>query len=262
MNLLLLFAKERDASGHFTLEAERARHLLSVLKVQPGQQLRAGLAGGATGTACVVSTTADTVTVAFATTPAPAEEQAEETAVGGQIHLVLALPRPKILPRALEAAVTLGVASVSLVNAWRVERAYFDSPKATPEQLAEVVHRACEQARDTRLPTVEVFPRLMPFVQERLRPMLAVPATQGLVAHPGSPLLEETAQRGSLAHRVVIAIGPEGGWVERELATFRELGMSQVALGERILRTEHAVVALLSQLAILSRLDRLHAPRS
>lgn len=41
--------------------------------------------------------------------------------------------------------------------------------------------------------------------------------------------------------KVVVAIGPEGGWEEHEVATFEKLGFRIVDLGERILRTDVAV---------------------
>ena len=52
----------------------------------------------------------------------------------------------------------------------------------------------------------------------------------------------------------VIAIGPEGGWVDDEVRLFQQSGFTQVGLGPRILRTDVAVPVLLGQLHEL--LDR------
>jgi RsmE family RNA methyltransferase len=46
----------------------------------------------------------------------------------------------------------------------------------------------------------------------------------------------------------IIAIGPEGGWVEFELALMRAAGFTAVSLGPRALRVEAAVVAALARL--------------
>ena len=43
--------------------------------------------------------------------------------------------------------------------------------------------------------------------------------------------------------RVILAIGPERGWSERERGIFLSSGFSTVLLGSRILRTETAAVA-------------------
>jgi RsmE family RNA methyltransferase len=53
---------------------------------------------------------------------------------------------------------------------------------------------------------------------------------------------------------VVIAFGPEGGWIQRELDTFVARGFTPVSLGAPILRVESAIAATLGQLLLLQRL--------
>jgi len=43
-----------------------------------------------------------------------------------------------------------------------------------------------------------------------------------------------------------LAIGPEGGWTDDELAAAREAGFAEASLGENILRTETAVLAAMA----------------
>ncbi len=52
----------------------------------------------------------------------------------------------------------------------------------------------------------------------------------------------------------MIAIGPEGGWIERELETFVARGFAPVSLGTPILRVEAAVASALGQLLLLHRI--------
>ena len=47
---------------------------------------------------------------------------------------------------------------------------------------------------------------------------------------------------------MTLLVGPEGGWVERELESLRAAGLRGVALGPRVLRVEHAVIALIARL--------------
>ena len=46
--------------------------------------------------------------------------------------------------------------------------------------------------------------------------------------------------------KVVVAIGPEGGWTDGELKLFLANGFLPVHLGERVLRTDVATPALLA----------------
>jgi RsmE family RNA methyltransferase len=47
---------------------------------------------------------------------------------------------------------------------------------------------------------------------------------------------------------VTLAIGPEGGWIPYEIEELTEAGLQPVQLGDRILRVETAVSALLARL--------------
>jgi RsmE family RNA methyltransferase len=70
-----------------------------------------------------------------------------------------------------------------------------------------------------------------------------------LVAHPGAQPIE----RATLGGPTVIAIGPEGGWIQREVDTFVARGFQPVSLGTSVLRVEAAVASALGQLALLAR---------
>jgi RsmE family RNA methyltransferase len=58
---------------------------------------------------------------------------------------------------------------------------------------------------------------------------------------------------------ITAAIGPEGGWIDRELASLMGLGFVPVAVSKSTLRVESAVAAVLSGLELLGRLATLHA---
>ena len=84
--------------------------------------------------------------------------------------------------------------------------------------------------------------RFKPFVEDRL-PALAAD-TLGLVGHPGDfPACPRAVERP-----VTLAIGPEGGWIPYEVEKLQTAGLQPVQLGERILRVETAVTALLARL--------------
>jgi 16S rRNA (uracil1498-N3)-methyltransferase len=253
VNLLLFEPAElgQGTSGHaadvtVTVEAEvelaeddrRARHLRDVLRVQPGQIVRAGAIRGPTGRAEVVSVDAGRVRLrVILDRPGGARPP---------IELILAVPRPKILPRVLETAASFGVACIDLVNAWRVERSYLSSPRLEAAELAAALRRGCEQGGVTWVPDIELHRLLMPFLGRARWPELR------LLAHPRAASPIESALHTPAP--AVIAIGPEGGWIDREVDTFTQLGFTPVHLGTPVLRVDAAVAALLAQAALLARL--------
>ena len=48
--------------------------------------------------------------------------------------------------------------------------------------------------------------------------------------------------------RLLIAVGPEGGWSDRDLQTLDNAGFTGIRLGPRILRTETAGLAAIAAL--------------
>lgn len=239
MNLLLLDADELAADGRVRLCGRRAKHLLEVLQATPGQSLRAGVRRGTLGEASVMAIDGAEVEVQYRETAAPTPEPA--------VDLVLALPRPKVLSRVLQHVAAMGVGRIDLINAWRVDKSYFDSPRLEPAAVDADLVLGCEQGRHTWVPGVHVHRRFMAFCQ-------ALEPDDGrfrLVADPSAgsrlPELGTLIARG----RTVVAIGPEGGWIERERDTLAELGFVPVVLMQAVLRSEAAVIAALAQLDLV-----------
>jgi RsmE family RNA methyltransferase len=158
------------------------------------------------------------------------------------LHLLLALPRPKVLRRVLQCAAAMGVKTIVLVNTWRVERSYWQSPALAPAALCEQLLLGLEQGGDTMLPALELRRRFKPFVEDELPARLR--GRRALVAHPGATAPCPRA----LAEPATVAIGPEGGFIAYELEALQALGFTPVSLGPRALRVEHAVPALLGRL--------------
>lgn len=229
-----------EAAGDVVLAGRRARHLLDVLAVAPGAELQAGVIGGPIGTAAVVATTTDTVTVRFAPTGAAPPPLA--------IDLIVAVPRPKVLSRVVQVAAAFGVASIHLTRSWRVDKAYLASPRLHRDALALDARLGAEQGATTHLPAIVLHDRFMAMLDA------VPPRPRRIVAHPidGTPV-ERVLAAGDPSP-ITIAVGPEGGWIAREVATFVDRGYAVVAIAQPILRVEAAIAALLGQLALLRRL--------
>ncbi|SFX72828.1 16S rRNA (uracil(1498)-N(3))-methyltransferase [Marinospirillum alkaliphilum] len=235
MNLLLLAASELNDQGQVTLTDRRHQHLRDVHQLRAGSRLQAGVLNGYCGEALVLEHSADFTRIELQAldTPPPAPLP---------MTLLLALPRPRMLARSLEHLTTLGVKKLVLMQTARVEKSYWQSPELKPEKIHQHLLLGLEQAKDTLLPEVIFQPRFKPFVEDQL-PELSHNSLK-LLAHPGD---YPFCPRG-LSEQVTLAIGPEGGFVDFEVDLLQQQGFQPVQLGERILRVETAVTALLARL--------------
>ncbi|WP_311968633.1 16S rRNA (uracil(1498)-N(3))-methyltransferase [Pseudomonas baltica] len=234
MNLLLLEEADFSAADRVVLRDRRLTHMQQVQRVAVGDSLRVGRIGGLMGRAEVLRLSAGEAELQISLDqPAPAKLP---------LTMVLALPRPKMLRRVFQTIAAMGVPRLILVNSYRVEKSFWQTPFLEPEAIREQLILGLEQSRDTVLPDVVIEKRFKPFVEDRLPAI--TDGTLGLVGHPGDyppcPRAVDTA--------VTLAIGPEGGWIPYEVELLAKAGLQPVQLGERILRVETAVTALLARL--------------
>ncbi|QLF93362.1 16S rRNA (uracil(1498)-N(3))-methyltransferase [Pseudomonas sp. ABC1] len=234
MNLLLLEDSDFIAADRALVRGRRLVHLHEVHQAQSGDSLRVGRIDGLMGQARLLRLDTEEAELQLQLDQPPPDKL--------PITLLLALPRPKMLKRILQTVASMGVPRLVLLNSYRVEKSFWQTPFLNPEEVREQLILGLEQARDTRLPDVIIEKRFKPFVEDRL-PQLAADSL-GLVAHPG----DYRACPRALEQPVTLAIGPEGGWIPYEVDKLAEAGLTPVQLGERILRVETAVTALLARL--------------
>lgn len=161
------------------------------------------------------------------------------------VDLLLALPRPKVLRRLWAQLAALGVGRVIVTNAERVERNYFDTHLLEPGEYRPLLIEGLQQARDTHLPVVSVHRQFRVLVEDQLDGLVG-PAMR-LVAHPSASLrVTEALASREQTQRVVLAVGPEGGWNAFELTLLAAHGFAPVDMGTRTLRSDTACVALLA----------------
>lgn len=234
MNLLLLEDADFIASDRVVLRDRRLKHMQEVHRSEVGDSLRVGRVGGLLGSAELLrlEPREAELSVVFDREP-PAKLP---------LTLILALPRPKMLRRVFQTVATMGVPKVILVNSYRVEKSFWQTPFLAPAAIREQLILGLEQARDSVLPEIVIEKRFKPFVEDRLPAI--VDGTLGLVGHPG----DFPACPRAVDEPVTLAIGPEGGWIPYEIDLLRASGLNPVQLGERILRVETAVTALLARL--------------
>jgi 16S rRNA (uracil1498-N3)-methyltransferase len=234
MNLILLFPEEIAADGRVRLEGRRFEHVSRVIRPVEGGTLTVGVAGGQVGRGEVLRVEQQAIELRVVLETDPPRPR--------PLTLVLAVPRPKVLNRVVAAAASLGVARIFLVNAWKVEKSYWSSPRMSPENLRAQSILGLEQARDTALPVIETRRLFRPFAEDELPAIVG--SGLAIVPHPGA---SEACPR-DVRQPVTLAIGPEGGFIEQEIASLVRAGFRPVSLGERILRVETAIAAAIGRL--------------
>ena len=234
MNLILLFNDDFIDENKVRLDGRRLRHVLEVHRPVKGDELRVGLAGGLVGAGCITSLNDISLEMDVSLFNAPPAAL--------PVTLILALPRPKVLRRILLSVTAMGVKRIVLLNSYRVEKSFWQSPVLQPENIQKQLVLGLEQARDTILPEVLLKPFFKPFTEDEMPALIK--DTLPLIAHPTA---QEPCPR-DVRQPVTLAIGPEGGFIPYEVEKLISCGFHAVHLGERILNIEAAVPSLISRL--------------
>jgi RsmE family RNA methyltransferase len=234
VNLVLLLPEDLVNPDLACLRGRRLQHVREVHRAKAGDDLAVGLLDGKMGRGKVLRLDDEVLELGL--------ELDQEPPPKLPLTLLIAVPRPKVLNRVVAAAASLGVARIVLLNAWKVEKAYWASPRMRPECLREQLLLGLEQAKDTVLPELRLGRLFRPFVEDELPGLLA--GGTGLLAHPGTGV----PRPETLSTPITLAIGPEGGWIDAEVQSLLKAGLQPLDLGPRILRTETALAALVGRL--------------
>ncbi len=235
MNLILLspddFIKPKT---RVRLDDRRYLHIRDIHRAKEGDELSVGLIGGRIGTGKIASLTGEAIEMDISLNLQPPSPL--------PVTLILALPRPNILKRALQAASAMGVKTIFLIHSNRAEKSFWLSPVLKPEKIQEQLILGLEQGKDTVLPDIQLRKSFKPFVEDELPELIQ--GTRALIAHPQA---SEECPR-DIRQPVTLMIGPEGGFIPYEIEKLTALGFTPVHLGDRILRVDTAVPALLARL--------------
>ena len=233
VNIILFYPEEVELL--LSCRDFRARHILDMLRRQPGDTFDAGLINGPRGRGTLVAIGVEALTLSFV--------WAEPPPPLSPLHLLIGLPRPQTARDILREATSLGVATLHFVRTDRGEASYASSALWKAEEWRAQVIQGATQAFCTRLPEVTHGRTLtealaaLPAGTTRLaidNYEAAAPLATCLLPVGGSP--------------AVLALGAERGWSAAERELLRHHGFTLVHLGARVLRTETACVAAVTLL--------------
>jgi len=216
------------------MEGDSAHHLGRVLRAEVGQLYELS-DGQQVWLGRVASVARDRVEFVLVE-----ELPARRSAV--DVTLLLAVVKFDAFEWAIEKATELGVNTIVPLAAARSEKALLVAAAKRAERWKKIVMEASQQSRRVNLPIVQSLARTEPgFAQckEGLKLLLS--------ENQEAPSMRRVLE-GQKSSNAVIAIGPEGGWTDKELLSADQSGFQQVSLGNLILRTETAVIAALANL--------------
>lgn len=228
-----LFFVEQVHSGECEVTGERAHHLRTVLRVEPGQTYEVS----------------DNERVYLAEVAAVRRDRVTFRVVGAgearrapvRLVLLAALVKFDRLELLLEKAAELGIEQAVLVRTARSEPGLDRAAAKRLERWRRILLEASQQARRARLPELagpvsfEQAVRAAADYRYRLDEAGSAPPLLG--ALPSARRPEDT---------VALLVGPEGGWTEQERSRSAAAGWQAVSLGPQILRAETAAIAALA----------------
>jgi len=246
MNLILIRPEEVLPHDRVVLRDNRAKHVVKILQGSVGDELKVGILNGFLGKGIILSIVKKypfSLELKITCDTNPPKKN--------PVDLILALPRPIMLKRIISQATSLGVGHIHVIHSRRVEKSFWKSGLLEKDGLDEHVISGLEQAIDTVLPHIEFHRKFKPFVEDYL-PTIQGDYQQLLFAHPGQEKFISDLKEQS-SGKTLIAIGPEGGWIDFEVNKFNKAGFSGVSIGERILRVDTAVISIHGRLMSLYR---------
>ena len=222
MNIVLF----REGETMLPLSDERASHILKVLRMKEGDSFHAGIINSMEGMMRIERISDDGIELSFS--------PEKDSSALYPLTLICAQVRPICMRRILREAVSLGVGRMILPVSDLGEKSYLGASLYTEGEYRRILLDGAMQAGATGVSDVELAPSLDEAVAKA-----SGDARILLDNRAGASPLSDADLRG---RSVVLAIGPERGWSQREVDIFLDAGYFPMLLGSRILRTETAAV--------------------
>ncbi len=227
-----------DRGGELVLPASESRHALRVLRLQVGDSLRLVDGQGRAADAIALGVRRGVLRVRI---------------VGGELvdepgpQIELGLPYIRCASRldwAFEKGTELGVRRFHLFRAERSLKGIAAQPESRVRRWRELTRAAMKQAGRAWWPGVVVHPSLQALVAgAESGARVIVADAHGANCREGCHDLRELA-------RLLLLVGPEGGFGPQEMEVLAGCGALRIALGPHRLRTETAAVALCAWAAV------------
>lgn len=210
-----------------TLEDSEAHHLLHVMRLKPGEQVTLFDGMGNSWTAVITGTSRRSAELSLV-------EQISTASHGGhEIILAVAPPKGDRFRWLVEKATELGMDTLIPVE---TERTVVSPGSGKLDKLQQTMVAACKQCGRNQFMKFEP-PISWQQCVDQYRNSHTI-----LIAHPNGDHLRDAFREIEPTRHLLLAVGPEGGFTEEEVAIALRAGAEQVSLGTNLLRTETAAI--------------------
>ena len=226
-------------AGAATLRGDAAHHLGRVLRAARGQLYELS-DGESVWLARTERVGRDSVEFALVE-PLPAQLSRL------RITLLLSLVKFDRFEWALEKAVELGADEIVPLSAERSEKGLVSAAAKRAARWEKILLEAAQQARRLRIPALRnAAPPAKAFSTGPDGIRLLLSERDGAAPMREAFGVNTDVGKGKTELPIAVAVGPEGGWTDAEIAAGTAAGFAEVSLGANILRTETAVCAALA----------------
>ena len=222
-----------ELGGSAVIRGDEHHHLRKVLRLAPDDAVSVFDGAGRGYRGLIESIEAGATRVRLTSTDDRAVEPSFETV------LAQGIPHHDRMDLVIQKCTEIGVSRVIPIVAERsVMRPATDGNWKRLTRWRRVAAEAARQSGRLKVPVVEEPVGWGPF----LGAISSAPGQTRLILDPeGDSITRPTGLSPEHAGRsALIAVGPEGGWTEREAALGIERGFLPIVLGPRVLRTETA----------------------
>ena len=233
----LTIATQQVQDQSIALTAEQQHYLSRVLRLRSGDRFLALLDSGTAWLVKLEEGTAELL-----------EPQSVESELPLKVTLVISLPKGSGFDDVVRQVTELGV---SLIIPVMSDRTVLKPSANRRDRWQRIAGEATEQSERSQSPTVEEpisFSRYFNELEPKSNDLRYFCWGRGDSVHLLSQLQTDlvASDQIDMNIRITIAIGPEGGWTDEEVARSVKAGFVSVSLGKRILRAITAPAAAMA----------------
>lgn len=236
------FVSEEQINGENAyIEGSDVNHITNVLRMKPGEELLISVKGDWDYLCKIVDIETDRVNLKVL-------ESMEQRELPVNITLLQGIPKSDKLEMIIQKAVELGVSEIIPVKTKRVV-VKIDEKKVDTKvnRWNAIAESAAKQSKRSIIPKVHE-PMSIDNALEIVKDFGVK-----LIPYENADGIDKTRKildNMDKTKNIAVFIGPEGGFEESEVERIKNSGFEVITLGKRILRTETAGLALLSNIMI------------